>query len=261
MAIFGQQENLIVFFGLDGVQKLGLFRWLLVVMAIFLTVIPTSILSLAQNQNRNFSFTAIISPEDKQISPGIVLTPNLTLNGDFVCVLCAWIIALFGAFNFMRRNNCIGQFVSAFLIIFTILQTLTAIYNVVFSNQWIFKTLGGSWQRAYKLDIELIREIEDEFSCKGYSSGSNDMFEESCSKILMQKFGPQFFYIVKIVLYSRLVQLFGVVTHAFIFDCITLHDIRQFIYGDNEGETEEDCFFDDKDFVISNESNSLINES
>ncbi|CAG8434871.1 764_t:CDS:2 [Diversispora eburnea] len=221
-------------------------------MAIFLTVVPTSILSFAQNYNRNFSFTAIISPEDKQISPGIVLTPNLTLNGDFVCVLCAWIITLFGAFNFMRRNNCIGQFVSAFLIIFTILQTLTAIYNVVFSNQWIFKILGGSWQRAYNVDIELVREIEDEFSCKGYLSTSNEMFEESCSKILMQKFGPQFFYIAKLI---------GVIIHAFIFDCITLHDIRQCIYGDNEGETEEDYFFDDKDFIISNESNSLINES
>lgn len=112
MAIFGKQINFIIFFGLDGSHRLELFKWLLVTMAIFLTAIPTSILSLAQNRNRSLAFTAVISPEDGQALPGMVLTPHLTLNGDFVCVICAWMIALFGVFNFMRKNNAVGQFVS-----------------------------------------------------------------------------------------------------------------------------------------------------
>ncbi|CAG8763664.1 128_t:CDS:2, partial [Acaulospora morrowiae] len=199
MAIFGEQENLMVFFGLDGVQRLGIFRWLLITMAILLTVVclipypiqeyiykddplefffpvpsrplsppiitfyvPSSIFSLAQDHNRNFAFTAVISPDDGQMSPGIVLTPRLTLSGDFVCVVCAWIITLFGSVKLMRRNNCVGQFISAFLILFTLLQTATALYNVLFSNQWIFKIMGSSWQKAYDMDIDLVKEIEYE---------------------------------------------------------------------------------------------------
>jgi hypothetical protein len=76
-----------------------------------------------QNQN-GVTFTTIISqeiPQDKIIygntsGSGVVLIPNLTLSGNFVCVICAWIIALIGIFGFFRKNNLVGQFVS-FLIL------------------------------------------------------------------------------------------------------------------------------------------------
>lgn len=245
MAIFGKQINFIIFFGLDGSHRLELFKWLLVTMAIFLTAIPTSILSLAQNRNRSLAFTAVISPEDGQALPGMVLTPHLTLNGDFVCVICAWMIALFGVFNFMRKNNAVGQFTSMFLIAFTVIQTVTAAYNVVFSNSWIFKILSGSLQKAYNLDPDLIKEFEYEFSCNEYSR-SGDFFNDCYNNLLMNRFGPQLFYVAKIVFFSRFVQLIGVLTLTFIFDCITMHDIQQHIYGD---DGEECLYGKDKDLI------------
>ncbi|CAG8773116.1 10811_t:CDS:2, partial [Acaulospora morrowiae] len=84
------------------------------------------------------------------------------------------------------------------------------------------------------MDIDLVKEIEYEFSCKGYYSPVVDRSGEGiegCSKILMQRFGPQLFYIAKIVLFSRLAQMVGVLAHTFIFNCITIHDIQQYIYG------------------------------
>ncbi|CAG8714533.1 9064_t:CDS:2, partial [Dentiscutata heterogama] len=204
MAIFGKQINFIVFFGLDGSQRLELFKWLLVTMAIFLTAIPTSILSLVQNRNRSLAFTAVISPEDSQTLPGIVLTPHLTLNGEFVCVMCAWMITLFGVFNFMRKNNVVGQFISMFLIAFTVIQTVTAAYNVLFSSSWILKILSGSLQKAYNLDPDLIKELEYE--------------------------------------------LIGVLMHTFIFDCITMYDIQQHIYGDDG----EECLYGKNKDLITN---------
>ncbi|CAG8597422.1 11259_t:CDS:1, partial [Racocetra fulgida] len=49
-----------------------------------------------------------------------------------------------------------------FLIAFTVIQTVTAAYNVLFSNSWILKILNGSLQKAYNLDPDLIKEFEYE---------------------------------------------------------------------------------------------------
>jgi hypothetical protein len=38
---------------------------------------------------------------------------------------------------------------------------------VIFNDQWIFEILSGSWQKAYLLDPELIKEIQYEV-CKTY---------------------------------------------------------------------------------------------
>ncbi|CAG8551138.1 4570_t:CDS:2 [Dentiscutata erythropus] len=256
MSIFGKQINFIVFFGLDGSQRLELFKWLLVTMAIFLTAIPTSILSLAQNRNRSLAFTAVISPEDSQALPGIVLTPHLTLNGEFVCVMCAWMITLFGVFNFMRKNNIVGQFFSMFLIAFTVIQTVTAAYNVLFSNSWIFKILSGSLQKAYNLDPDLIKEFEYEFSCD-IINRPGEFFNDCYNTVLMNRFGPQLFYIAKIIFFSRLVQLIGVLMHTFIFDCITMYDIRQHIYGD---DGEECPYGKDKDIITNTNADVDISD-
>ncbi|CAG8770475.1 13502_t:CDS:2, partial [Cetraspora pellucida] len=125
--------------------------------------IPTSILSLAQNRNRSLTFTAVISPEDSQVLPGIVLTPHLTLNSDFV---------------------------SMFLIAFTVIQTVTAAYDVLFSNSWILKILNGSLQKAYNLDPDLIKEFEYELSCNEYSiiDRSSEFVDNCHNIILMNRF-------------------------------------------------------------------------
>ncbi|CAG8802336.1 1070_t:CDS:2, partial [Gigaspora rosea] len=126
--------------------------------------------------------------------------------------------------------------ISMFLIAFTVIQTVTAAYNVVFSNSWIFKILSGSLQKAYNLDPDLIKDVEF-FSCNEYSR-SGDFFNDCYNNLLMNRFGPQLFYVAKI--------LIGVLTLTFIFDCITMHDIQQHIYGD---DGEECLYGKDKDLI------------
>ncbi|CAI2184047.1 19301_t:CDS:2 [Funneliformis geosporum] len=266
MAIFGYQNNFSSI-NVQNLQKFALFRYFLIPFAIFLTVVPTGILSLTQQyqQNQNVvTFTTIISSREElfqekigDTSGGIVLIPNLTLSGDFVCVLCAWIISLIGIFDFLRKNNLVGQFISAFLIVFTGLQILSAIHSVVFIDQWIFEILSGSWQKAYLFDSELIKEIQYEFSCKGYASvddRSANMpyrFDECCSEMLKNRFGAQLFDVAKIVLLARFIQLIGVLIHAHIFNRVIIHDIMM-MYA----EECEDHFYDEKEqHCISNSSN------
>ncbi|CAG8626452.1 9872_t:CDS:2, partial [Funneliformis mosseae] len=253
----------------ENLQKFALFRYFLIPFAIFLTVVPTGILSLTQQyqQNQSVTYTTIISPREELFQEnigdtlgGIVLIPNLTLSGDFVCVICAWIISMIGIFDFLRKNNLVGQFISAFLIVFTVLQFLSAIHSVVYIDQWIFEILSGSWQKAYLFDSELIREIQYEFSCKGYASvddRSANMpyrFDECCSKMLMNRFGAQLFDVAKIVLLARFIQLIGVLIHAHIFNRVILHDIMM-MYAE---ECDADHFYDDKEqHCISNSPNDL----
>ncbi|RIA83992.1 hypothetical protein C1645_821195 [Glomus cerebriforme] len=268
MAILGYQDNL----SRMSVQNLALFKYFLIPFAIFLTVVPAGILSLTQQhqQNQNVvTFTTIISqefPQEKFINgdtsgSGVVLTPNLTLSGDFVCVICAWIIALIGIFGFLRNNNLVGQFVSVFLIAFTVLQTFSAISNVIFSDQWIFDILNGSWQKTYLYDSDLIKEIQYEFSCKGFVSVNDrpvnvpHQFDESCSKMLINRFGTQLFDMAKIILLARFVQLFGVLLHAHIFNRVILQDITM-TYAE---EYDAEYFYDDKEYY--NDYNDYISDS
>ncbi|CAI2184121.1 18691_t:CDS:2 [Funneliformis geosporum] len=239
MAIFGYQNNFSSI-NVQNLQKFALFRYFLIPFAIFLTVVPTGILSLTQQyqQNQNVvTFTTIISSREElfqekigDTSGGIVLIPNLTLSGDFI---------------------------SAFLIVFTGLQILSAIHSVVFIDQWIFEILSGSWQKAYLFDSELIKEIQYEFSCKGYASvddRSANMpyrFDECCSEMLKNRFGAQLFDVAKIVLLARFIQLIGVLIHAHIFNRVIIHDIMM-MYA----EECEDHFYDEKEqHCISNSSN------
>jgi len=203
------------------------------------------------------TFTTIISqeiPQEKIINgntlgSGIVLIPNLTLSGNFVCALCAWIIALIGIFGFLRKNNLVGQFISIILITFTLLQTISAIYTVIFSDQWIFDILNGSWQKAFLLDSDLIKEIQYEFSCKGFVSVDDRpanlpyQFDESCSKMLINRFSAQLFDVTKIILLARFIQLFGVLIHVHIFNRVILQDITM-MYSE---ECDTEYFYDDKD--------------
>ncbi|RGB43573.1 hypothetical protein C1646_661314 [Rhizophagus diaphanus] len=259
MAILEYQNNLSRM-NMENLRNFVLFRYFLIPFAIFLTVVPAGILSLTQQyqQNQNVvTFTTIISQEIPQekftngitFGSGVILIPSLTLSGNFVCVICAWIIALIGIFGFLRKNNLFGQFISILLITFTILQTISAIYTVIFNDQWIFEILSGSWQKAYLLDSELIKEIQYEFSCKGFVSVDDrpanipHQFDESCSKMLINRFSTQLFDVAKIILLARFVQLFGVLIHAHIFNRVILQDITM-MYSE---ECDTEYFYDDKD--------------
>ncbi|GBB86293.1 hypothetical protein RclHR1_12710003 [Rhizophagus clarus] len=260
MAILGYQDNLNRM-NVENLQNFILFRYFLIPFAIFLTVVPAGILSLTQQyqQNQNVvTFTTIISQEIPQekitygntFGSGVVLIPNLILSGNFACVICAWIIALIGIFGYLRKINLVGQFISIFLITFTILQTFSAIYTVIFSDQWIFEILNGSWQKTYLLDSELIKEIQYEFSCKGFvsiddrSANLPYQFDEGCSKMLINRFGTQLLDVSKIILLARFVQLFGVLIHSHIFNRVILQDITM-MYSQ---EYDTEYFYEDKDY-------------
>ncbi|CAG8449065.1 6170_t:CDS:2 [Ambispora leptoticha] len=205
-------------------DQLPLFRWLLVPLAVFLTLIPSVILSQAKNPNKLVpsSIATKISTNAK-IPAGIVLTPSLSFNGDDVFVACIWVITMLGISGLVRQKKIFGQFLAAFLIAFTALQTFLAFCGVFTNNRAIASSLNGAWQRAYENNKDLLKEIQYEFSCKGFASIDDrsveipESYDVSCGIVMVQRFGPQLYYVVMMMFISRLIQSIGVFALTYIF--------------------------------------------
>ncbi|CAG8503560.1 2500_t:CDS:2 [Ambispora gerdemannii] len=206
-------------------DQLPLFRWLLFPLAIFLTSIPSIFLSQAKNPNKLVpsSIATKISTNAK-IPAGIVLTPSLSFNGggDDVLVTCIWVITMLGVSGLVREKKFF-----AFLIAFTALQTFLAFCGVFSNNRAIASSLNGAWQRAYENNKDLLKEIQYEFSCKGFASIDDrpveitESYDVSCGIVMVQRFGPQLYYVAMMLLISRLVQSIGVFALTYIFQKLT----------------------------------------
>ncbi|KAG9298891.1 hypothetical protein G9A89_015913 [Geosiphon pyriformis] len=205
-------------------KKLPLFRWLLFPIAIFLTFIPSAILSSARNPGKNTSISPIMSVEKSpKIPTGIVVAPSIAFSGDDIFMACIWIITMLGISGLAHRNKIIGQFISAFLIASTALQNFLAFYAVFYNNRAIARSINGAWQIAYENNQDLLKDIQYEFSCKGFASIIDrpveipESFDISCGLMMVQRFGPQLYYVAMIMFISRLIQSIGVFSLTYVF--------------------------------------------
>ncbi|RUP16106.1 hypothetical protein BC936DRAFT_139549 [Jimgerdemannia flammicorona] len=179
----------------------------------------------------------------------IVLVPTLSVGIDMIGASVLF-ISVIGLCGVAKRSRTIMNIVSfphlyfTILIAFILFQVGVAVIAYVNGAQWVDQSLDRSWQQAYETDPSLIRDLQLEFHCQGFStitdrhiltpSRSEDLVKP-CKEILAVRFGRRLNALGTLVLFMRLVQVckqghlrgfVGPLSGVFLL-CLLFHQIAQ----------------------------------
>ncbi|RUS24973.1 Tetraspanin family-domain-containing protein [Jimgerdemannia flammicorona] len=214
--------------------------WLAVVIFV-VAMLPATIFVMYAIQQHNHAITSatIVAnaltpnhhPSTKpSATSSIVLVPTLSVGIDMIGASVLF-ISVIGLCGVAKRSRTIMNIYFTILIAFILFQVGVAVIAYVNGAQWVDRSLDRSWQQAYETDPSLIRDLQLEFHCQGFStitdrhiltpSRSEDLVKP-CKEILAVRFGRRLNALGTLVLFMRLVQLSGV----FLL-CLLFHQIAQ----------------------------------
>ncbi|KAF9275198.1 hypothetical protein BGZ68_010961 [Mortierella alpina] len=156
---------------------------------------------------------------------GITLTPTLSVGIDIMGIGVV-VVSIMGLLGVAKGCKRLMNLYFILVLCFIAVQVVYAIAGFMSGTSWILEALEKSWDRAYDTDKELIRELQIEFHCQGFSSQDDRAVRipsnlegsvPSCAEILQQRFGKRLRRLGSLILCIRLIQLTGVLLLSILF--------------------------------------------
>ncbi|KAF9967041.1 hypothetical protein BGZ70_000330 [Mortierella alpina] len=156
---------------------------------------------------------------------GITLTPTLSVGIDIMGIGVV-VVSIMGLLGVAKGCKRLMNLYFMLVLCFIAIQVVYAIAGFMSGTNWILEALEKSWDRAYNTDEGLIRDLQTEFHCQGFSSQDDRavLVPRSvegpipfCADILQQRFGKRLRRLGSLILCIRLIQLTGVLLLSILF--------------------------------------------
>ncbi|KAF9951544.1 hypothetical protein BGZ72_006964 [Mortierella alpina] len=165
------------------------------------------------------------SSQAGSLQHGITLTPTFSVGVDIMGIGVV-VVSIMGLLGVAKGCKRLMNLYFVLVLCFIAVQAVYAITGFMSGTSWILEALEKSWDRAYDTDKGLIRDLQIEFNCQGFSSQDDRAvlvprsFEEPvpfCADILQQRFGKRLRRLGSLILCIRLIQLTGVLLLSILF--------------------------------------------
>ncbi|KAI1300109.1 hypothetical protein EDD11_006307 [Mortierella claussenii] len=161
-------------------------------------------------------------------------------------------ISLMGLLGVSKGSKPIMKLYFVLVVGYIMIQGLFVVKEFMFGTDWIRDALDVSWSTAYHSNPQLIKDLQSEFNCQGFSDNNDRSLEvsagmisdgygrfPSCSEALQRVFGKRLQKLGSVILWIRLAQLAGVLLLCVLFKYLTAEDESNMKAQDLESQPQQ----------------------